>query len=205
MTPIQEFAHTMVKARRAFTAERRTSAWLAFYEAKQSAYAKVLAALPQVKEIQDFWRYVQNMPAAKWLPIVEAQIKEITRRRSLCHDCRAVKINWPERLCSECKNARRLETYRKAKERARIKQRTRKCPRCKIEPLKQRQKICRTCQAKARCERNRRHQKSLKERRLRRVQAEFTREGGSTILISQPVTMSVQSVESEAVLEGGLK
>ena len=145
------------------------------------------------------------MPAAKWLPIIETEVGRITRRRSLCHDCGAVEISWPERLCSECKNARRLETYRKAKERAYIKQRTRKCPRCRTEPLDRRQKVCRTCKATARRDRNRRYQKCLKERKLRRVQPEFTREGTSTIPSFQLATQTAGNVEQQRVLAGGAR
>ena len=204
MTPLQHFACAITQARKVFQADRCVTAWVVFYEATQLAYLNLLEDMPQVKEIDDFWRYVQNMPVAKWVPIIDAEIGRITRRKSLCHDCGAVAISWPERLCPECKKTRRLETYRKAKERTHIKQRTRKCPRCKIEPLDCRQKVCRTCRANARRERNRRYQKSLKERKVRRVQPEFTSEGTSTDPISQPVTLSVQSVAPEAVLAGGV-
>jgi hypothetical protein len=205
MTPLLAFAKSITDAQRQFV-PGDCSSWLAFYEAKQTAYGELLRAQPEVRAIEDegFWRCMQNMPLAEWLPTIDAKVERIIRRRSLCHDCGAIKISWPKHLCPECKKARRLETYRKAKERARIKQRTRKCPRCKIEPLDYRQKICRRCRANARRQRNRRYQKSLKERKARRVQPEFTSEGTSTIPISQPVTLSVQSVAPEAVLAGGV-
>jgi hypothetical protein len=200
MTPLQDFADTMMKVRKKFNADRDRAAWLVFYETKQSAYAKLVGALPQLKEIQDFWRYVQSMRATEWLPIIEAEVARITRSKSLCHDCGAVEINWPERRCAQCKRARRLDTYRKAKERARVKQRMRKCPRCKAEPLNARQRVCFSCQANARRGRNRRYQKSLKHRKLRRVQAEFTREATSTVPAFQPATLLAKNVEREGVL-----
>jgi hypothetical protein len=202
MTSLQRFANAVRHARNLFHADRSVCAWLAFYEVKQAAYSELVAALPQLKEIHDFWRYVQDMPVAKWVPLIEAEVERIARRRSLCHECGIAVISWPERLCPECKKQRRLETYRKAKERARIKQRSRQCPRCKTEPLSRRQKVCRTCQANARRERNRRYQKCLKEAAIRRVQPKFTRRGTSTIPLSRPVAVSVQSVEPGAVLEG---
>jgi hypothetical protein len=203
MTPLQTFAEAVAKAREAFDADRGMAAWLVFYEAKQGAYTKLAAALPRIGEIPDFWRCVQNITVAKWLPIVEAELEQITLKRSVCHDCGLTEIRWPERLCPECRKASRLDTYRKAKERARIKQHTRKCPRCKVEPLNSRQKVCRTCHANGRRERNRRYQKSLKQRKIRRVHPEFTSAGTSTIPISQSVTMSPQAVEPKAVLAGG--
>jgi len=204
MRSLQRFAETVTHARKLFYTRGGVHAWLEFYEAKQRTYAELVRTLPQVKEIQDFWRYVKNMPVTQWLPIIEAQVERITRKRSVCHDCAAVEISWPEHLCPECKKARRLESYRKAKERARIKQRMRKCPRCKIEPLDRRQKVCCMCKANARRDRNRRYQEGRKEAAIRRVQPEFTREGTSTIPISQPVTVSVRNVAPEAVLPGGV-
>lgn len=205
MTPLQRFAEALAHARKLLHADRSVRAWLDFYEAKQSAYSTLVARLPQVRDIPDFWRYVQDMPVAKWVSLIEADVGRITRRRSLCHECGAAEISWPRRLCLECKKAKRLETYRKVKERARIKRRSRKCPRCKIETLNRRQKVCHTCKASARRERNRRYQKCLKEAVIRRVQPDFTSQGISTIPISQPVTMLEQSVAPEAVLAGGDK
>ena len=44
MTPLQTFAQTVTEARKMFDASRDTAAWLVFYEAKQIAYAKLVAA-----------------------------------------------------------------------------------------------------------------------------------------------------------------
>ena len=198
MTPLQEFADTIMKARKAFNADRDIAAWLVFHEAKQSAYAKLVGALPQVREIQDLWRYVQNMMVAEWLPIIEAEVAQITRSRSVCHDCGAAKIAWPERRCVQCRKERRLDTYRKAKDRARVRREMRKCPVCNVVLLNPRQRVCPTCQANARRERNRRYQKCLKERKLRRVQPDFTTGGGSTVPLSQAAIKLAQNVERKA-------
>lgn len=157
------------------------AAWLVFYEAKQTAYAKLVVALPQVEEIEDFWRYVQNMAPAAWLPIIERDIARITRSKCLCRDCGAVAVTWPERRCAECRKARRLETYQGAKQRARVKQRMRKCRVCKTEPLNSRCRVCLSCQKASRRARNQRYQKSLKDDFLRQVQPDFTKEGMSTV------------------------
>jgi hypothetical protein len=61
MTPLQDFAVSVTEARKVFEAGRDMASWLVFYEAKQTAYAKLHAALPQVETIEGFWRYVQNM------------------------------------------------------------------------------------------------------------------------------------------------
>jgi len=204
MTPLQHFACAITQACKMFQANRGIAAWLVFHETKQLAYFKLIEAVPQAKEIDDFWRYIQNMPTTEWLPIIEAEIRRITCRKSLCHDCGAVDIVWPEHLCIECKKTRRLNTYRKAKERARIRQSMRKCPRCNIEPLTRHQRNCGTCRANARRERNRRYQKSLKERKLRRLQDKFTTEALSTLPSSRLSTRAPKNVEQEGVLAGGV-
>jgi hypothetical protein len=204
MRPLQEFANALMEGRELFELNRSVLAWLTFYETKQSAYAKLVGALPQLKEIQDFWRYVQSMRAAEWLPIIGAEVARITRSRSLCHDCGAAKIAWPERRCVQCRKERRLDTYRKAKDRARVRQEARKCPVCNVALLNPRQRVCPTCQANSRRERNRRYQKSLKQRKLRRVQPDFTTGDGFTVPISQPPMKLTQNVERERVLAGGV-
>jgi len=204
MTPLQDFAYTVAQARRLFEADRSTSAWLLLYETKQAAYEKLVAALPQVKAIEDFWRYVQSMAPAVWLPLIEREVMRITHSEHFCRDCGVVALRWPERRCAQCRKARRRESYREAKQRARLKRRMRKCPVCKVEGLNPRQRVYLRCQASARRERNRRHQKSLKERKIRRVQSDFTREGNSTISASPIFTLSKQNVDSEGVLMGTL-
>jgi len=89
MTPLQRFAEALAHARKLLHADRSVRAWLDFYEAKQSAYSTLVARLPQVRDIPDFWRYVQDMPVAKWVSLIEADVGRIRRRRSLCHDCGA--------------------------------------------------------------------------------------------------------------------
>jgi hypothetical protein len=81
MSPLQTFAKEVTEARKEFEAARgRTgwaSRWLIFKDAKDAAYEKLVAAIPKVKEIGDFWRYVRNMPTATWLPIIERELSTI--------------------------------------------------------------------------------------------------------------------------------
>jgi hypothetical protein len=200
MTPLQEFAQAVKEARKAFDADRDMAAWLVFYEAKQTAYAKLVAVLPQVEAIEDFWRYVQNMAPAAWLPIIEGEILRITHSKHLCRDCGAVAVTWPKRRCARCQNARRLETYKKAKQRARVKQWMRKCPVCKVEPLKPRCRVCLFCQKASRRARNQRYQKSLKDGSVRRLEPRFTTEGMSTVTRNRLTRHTRQTVETEGVL-----
>ena len=203
---LREFAKAVTEARKVFAAAGGVGApsgvraWLVFYDAKQAAYAELIAALPQVATIQDFWRYVQNMPVAQWLPIIETEVEHIIVSRSLCEDCGAAEASWPTRRCAGCQKARRRNTYRNAKERKRIKEQARKCAVCQIELLGLRQRVCFRCKANARRERNRRYQKSLKQRNLRRVQPDFTREEGSTVSASRISRCPARTVEQEAVL-----
>jgi hypothetical protein len=198
MRPLQDFARTVTEARTVFDAARNMAAWLVFYEAKQTAYTKLVAVWPQVKEIEDFWRYVQSMAPLAWLPIIA------TRSKCLCRDCGAVAVSWPERRCAQCQKARRLETYQKAKQRARVKQRMHKCPFCKIEPLNPRCRVCPSCQKASRKARNQRYQKSLKGGSVRRVQPDFTREGMSTLTQNGITRQPRQTVDSEGVLVGAV-
>jgi hypothetical protein len=81
------FAQTVTTARKEFEANPGiTTEWLTYYEAKQAAYEKLVAAVPEVKEIEDFWRYVQSAPAKQYLPILESAIKRI-RATWKCTDC----------------------------------------------------------------------------------------------------------------------
>jgi hypothetical protein len=57
MTPLQGFASAIAKARSGFDSG---GPWIAFYEAKQTAYAELIAALPEIEKVSHFWRYVQN-------------------------------------------------------------------------------------------------------------------------------------------------
>jgi hypothetical protein len=206
---LRKFAKAVTEARKVFAAAGGVGAaggvraWLVFYDAKQAAYAKLVVALPQVAAIPDFWRYVQNMPVAQWLPVIEAQVAQISRSRSWCRACGAVEVTWPSRRCAQCQKARRRQTYRNAKQRKRIKEEMRKCGACQIEPLGPRQRVCFNCKSNARRERNRRYQKSLKERNLRRVQPDFTREDLSTLPGCRVSTPPAPNVEREAVLVSG--
>jgi hypothetical protein len=200
---LREFAKTITEARTVFEADRSMKTWLALYEAKHAAYSELVTALPQIAEIEDFWRYVQNMPVVKWVPIIEAEVQHIMPGRTLCEDCGAVEVSWPTRRCAQCQEARRRETYRNAKQRKRTKERIRQCQVCQVEPLGPYQKVCASCQTKHRQERNQRYQKSLKERNLRRVQPDSTKEKSSTVSASGVSGYPVQNVELEAVLTLG--
>jgi hypothetical protein len=101
------------------------------------------------------------MPVAQWLPIIETEVEHIIVSRSLCDDCRAVEVSWPTRRCAGCQKARRRETYRNAKERKRIKEQTRKCATCDVDPLGTRQRVCSKCKANTRQERNLRYKNLL--------------------------------------------
>jgi hypothetical protein len=191
MTPLQDFAHVVTKVRNVFDGNRDMSAWLVFYEAKESAYAKLVAALPQIKEIEDFWRYVQNMAPAAWLPIIEREISRVTKSRCLCAHCQEVKVSWPERFCDECRRVRRSEAATKARLTRKLKEQRRKCPICQTTPLQLQQRKCDDCKKSARRDRNRRYQKSLKESEIRRFQPNFTREAmlavGETDQLGSPI------------------
>jgi hypothetical protein len=176
MTPLHSFAQAFKEAQEMFEAGRNMTAWLLFYEAKQIAYAKLVAALPQVKEVEDFWRYVQSTAPALWLPIVEGEIARVTKSRCLCARCQKVKVVWPERLCDGCRKVRRSEAATKARLTRKLKEEMRKCPICKTIPLQPRQRKCDECKQSGRRKRNRRYQKSLKESKIRRLQPNFTRE-----------------------------
>src|SRR5262249_45526170 len=123
---LQVFAQAVAEARKMFQTSRDVGAWGIFYEAKEAAYAKLVAALPQVKEVKDFWRYVQNMPPAKWLPIIEGEIARITTSRCLCARCQKVKVSWPVRFCQECRKIRRSEAASKSRLTRKLKQQMRK-------------------------------------------------------------------------------
>jgi hypothetical protein len=156
-------------------------AWLVFYEAKQGAYTKLATALPQVKEIEDFWRYVQNMPSIAWLSIIEDEITSLTNSRCLCAHCQKVKVSFPERFCDKCRKIRRSEAATKSRLTRKAKEQMRKCPICHTTPLQPMERKCVDCKQSARRDRNRRYQKSLKEPEIRRVQPNLTREAMLTV------------------------
>jgi len=153
MTALQVFAQTVAEARTMFQSSRDVGAWRIFYEAKEAAYTKLVAALPQVKAIENFWRYVQNIPAAQWLPVLEREIKRI-RAGWVCRDCR-VPMEKAE-ICRECLKARRLESLRIYRQRRReIIRSVRVCPDCGTK-LGMRQRFCRPCATSKRRESKRR-------------------------------------------------
>jgi hypothetical protein len=199
MTPPQSFAHTVTEARKVFDgSDRSASAWLILYEAKQTAYAKLVAALPQVREIDDFWRYVQNRPPVAWLPIIEDEISRITKSRCLCARCQDVKVAWPERFCDECRKIRRSEAATKSRRTRKLKERMRKCPICHATPLQSGERKCAECKRDARRDRNRRYQKCLKESKIRRVQPNLTREAMLTVGETDQLASPVQLLTAKA-------
>jgi hypothetical protein len=199
MTPLQDFARTVTEARTVFDADRNMAAWLVFYESKQPAYAKLVAALPLVKEIEDFWRYVQNMTSAAWLPIIDRKISRITKSRCLCARCQKVKVSWVESFCDECRKIRRSEAAIKSRLTRKRKEQMRKCPICHTTPLQQpRQRKCDDCKQSARRDRNRRYQKSLKESEIRRFQPNLTREAMLTVGETDQLCSPIQLLTAEA-------
>lgn len=200
MTPLQEFARTVIEARTVFDADRDMAAWLVFYEAKQEAYTNLIAALPLVNEIEDFWRYVQNMPSVAWLPIIEGEISLITKSRCLCARCQKVKVTWPERFCDKCRKIRRSEAAAKSRQTRKLKEQMRKCPICHTTPLQPRQRKCDECKQSARRDRNRRYQKSLKEPKIRRVQPDLTREAMLTVGETDQLGSPIQVLTAKSSL-----
>jgi hypothetical protein len=201
-TPLQEFARAVTEARTVFDADRDFTAWLVFYEAKQTAYAKLVAAVPQVKEIEDFWRYVQNMAPVAWLPLIEGEISHITKSRCMCARCQAVKVAWPEHFCDECRKIRRSEAAMKSRQTRKLKEQIRKCPICHTTPVQPRQRKCDECKQSARRHRNRRYQKSLKDSEIRRVQSNLTREAMLTVGETDQLGSPIQLLTAKASLAG---
>jgi hypothetical protein len=169
--PLQDFAQAVAVARRAFEANPGiTTEWLAYYEAKQAAYAKLVAAIPQIEHVEDFWRYVQSVPASGWLPIIERELKRIIGHH--CRDCPAP-VPITRTLCDECRKAARAESLRQAQARKREEDKLPRCPECGTNPILAGQRKCEACRREARRNRNARHRKCLKELKVRRVEADF--------------------------------
>jgi hypothetical protein len=200
MTPLQAFTQAMTEARKVFDANHSAAAWLVFYEAKQTAFAKFVEALPQVKEVEDFWRYVQNMASTAWLPRVEGEINNVTKSRCLCQRCQEVKVSWPQRFCDECRKVRRSEAATKARHTRKLKEQMRKCSICLTTPLQPRQRKCADCKESTRRDRNRRYQQSLKESQIRRLQPNLTREAMLTVGETDQLGSPYSTVNSEGVL-----
>jgi hypothetical protein len=169
-----------------------------FYEVKQTAYAKLVATLPHVKEIEDFWRYVQNRPSVVWLPIIEGEITRITKSRCFCARCQKVKVSWPERFCDECRKIRRSEAAARSRQTRKLNEQMPKCPICKTRPLQPRQRKCDYCKQSARRDRNRRYQRSLKESKIRRLQPNLTREAMLTVGETDQLRSPIQLLTAKA-------
>jgi hypothetical protein len=174
MSPLQLFAQEVSTARREFEAMRGMSSWLVFFEAKQAAYEKLVAELPKAKDIEDFWRYVQSMPTVVWLPIIERELERIAGHH--CRDC-PTPIPMARILCDSCKSAARIEALRLAQARKREKDKLPRCPECGNNPIYPEQRKCDACKRQARRDRNERYLKSLKEVKVRRLEADFTQHG----------------------------
>jgi hypothetical protein len=156
--PLLAFAKSIAEARRQFV-PGDCSSWLAFYEAKLFAYGELLRAQPEVRAIddEDFWRYVQNTPAAQCLPILARQVKRI-RASWVCRDCHTPMER--AAVCPKCLKARRLESLRICREQRReTARRARMCPHCGAK-LGMRQRFCRPCATS-----RRRQSKSRSKRR----------------------------------------
>jgi hypothetical protein len=150
--PLLAFAKSIADGQRQFI-PGNCSSWLAFYEAKRAAYGELLRAQPEVRAIEDFWRYVQNTPAAQWLPILEREIKRI-RASWVCRDCRVPMEK--AGTCPKCLKARRLESLRTYRELQRERAgRVRRCPGCGTK-LGMRRRFCQPCATSRRRESKRR-------------------------------------------------
>ena len=198
MTPLQAFAQAITEARKVFDADHSMAAWLVFCEAKQTAFAKFVEALPQVKEVEDFWRYVQNMASTAWLPRVEGEIASITKSRCLCARCQQLKVTFPERFCDECRKIRRSEAAIKSRLTRKLREQMRKCPICLTTPLQPRQRKCADCKESTRRDRNRRYQQSLKESQIRRLQPNLTREAMLTVRETDQLGRPIQLLTAKA-------
>ena len=152
--PLLAFAKSIADAQRQFV-PGDCSSWLAFYEAKQAAYSELLRAQREVRAIEDenFWRYVQNTPAAQWLPILEREVKRI-RASWVCRDCHAPMER--AAICPKCLKSRRLESLRTCRERRRETARSvRRCSDCGTR-LEIRRRFCQPCATSRRRESKRR-------------------------------------------------
>jgi hypothetical protein len=52
MKPLQDFSYAVTEARKIFDAGHDLAAWLIFYEAKEAAYAKLVAALHRSRQLR---------------------------------------------------------------------------------------------------------------------------------------------------------
>jgi hypothetical protein len=86
------------------------SHWLAYYEGKIAAYDLLCRKVPQIKEISDFWRLVQNSSGNEWLPWVQKEIARIVSSAK-CSEC-GTKVAWPKKICLGCLKERRESAKR---------------------------------------------------------------------------------------------
>jgi hypothetical protein len=117
------FATRVETARKTFLAARSgeiLSAWIIFYEEKQTAYQTLVEKVPQVREISDFWRLVQNSPGKLWIPWVEKEIARVTASAKC--SC-GVKLTWPQRVCSKCLNIKKKAEKHNKKQKKALKRR----------------------------------------------------------------------------------
>lgn len=181
MRALLTFARSVATARERFRPGDHSS-WLRFYQAKQDAYADLLAAQPAIKAVPEFWRLVQNRLAHEWVPLVAKEIQCLTR------DCKV-----------QCDAENRRRQYREAKQRQAQRQQMRLCPVCKIERLAAGKKICKPCQRAAAARRSKRFRAKLKDAARNGIADQFMREANSTKSTPRLFMPLPGNVEGEAV------
>lgn len=102
--------------------------WLAYYEAKIAAYEELCYKIPQVKQIPDFWRWVQSSEAIDWVPWAEREIKKITNTAEC--SC-GVKLEWPQKCCDKCRKEKKIKAKVAKKSRKALKKRVKAFSRAK--------------------------------------------------------------------------
>jgi hypothetical protein len=80
MSPLEAFAAAIGKARRTFSPEQGCSGWLVFQDAKQAAYTKLVKAIPEVEDIVDFWRFVQNIGTNQIAAFLRSELAKLKKQ-----------------------------------------------------------------------------------------------------------------------------
>lgn len=119
---LNRFAAAYTKARALFNPvdEMNPKAWLTFYESKMTAYLELCGEIPQIKEIPDFWRWVQGRLSDEWIPLIE---KEISRITSTAECSCGANLEWPEKLCKKCRTTKKTNAKAAKKSRKAVKKR----------------------------------------------------------------------------------
>lgn len=123
------FATRVAKARLTFENGRGyPSEWLVFYDEKQSAYDVLCEKVPQIKEIPDFWRWVQNSASLDWITWTEREILRIVKSAQC--SC-GIKLKWPQKTCEKCSKLRQEKAKLAKKSRKAVNRRVKALSRAK--------------------------------------------------------------------------